>query len=140
MKALIQIAVLVVAGLIIAFVHPFGLAMPWQGGSAVPVTDAVLDIVSAQDFEIKTLDWGRPHPFTFVSADGEFTGRGHPATTCSDLRTALADWGRVTDIQRRSDGCDIEAQRGSMQADLKLRVDGSAARAIVIDLRVAHTD
>lgn len=140
MKALIQTASIVLVGVVIAFAHPFGLAMPWQGGSAVPVTDAVLDIVSSHDFEIKSLDWGRPHPFTFVRADGEFVTNGHPATACSEVRSSLASWGRVTAIDRRNDGCDIEARRGSLRADAQLRTDADVTGQLLIELVVRHTD
>lgn len=109
MKAFIQLLVLIAIAAVIAYLHPFHLVMPWQGGSSGPVNAAVSDIMRNTDFTYVDADWGRVTPFNYVKATGGFEGTADPTLACTELRLSLDSWGTVTGIERRDDGCHIEA-------------------------------
>ena len=88
-------------GLVIAYLHPFHLVMPWQTGEASEVNDAMLEIMGDTGFAALETDWGRTTPLNHVAATGVFEGEDDPALACSRLRLALDEWGVVTEIERR---------------------------------------
>ena len=140
MARVIQIILLMLVAIVIAVLHPFQLAMPWQTGSAAEVDFAALDIMRGYDFEITESNIGRLTPFNYVAAEDVYEARGNPAETCTALRQTLEDWGVVVGVERREDGCDIEAKGpGPMTAIVSVTENAEQRRDLRIDIRVQHT-
>jgi len=139
MKSIFQILGLLVVGAVIAYVHPFHLVMPWQSGDSGPVTAAVSDIMRDTEFTYVDADWGRVTPLNYVRATGGFEGTADPSLACSELRLRLDSWGTVTDIERRNDGCDIEATGpGPMVATITVQENPAERNDLRIDIEVQH--
>jgi len=138
-KTLIQLTVVGIMALVVAYLHPFHLVMPWQSGSATEVNDTMLAIMGPTPFTLIDADVDRATPFSYRAATGVYEGDDDPAMACSTLRLALDDWGMVTDIERRDDGCDIEASGpGPMVTSIELTENPDVRRALTIDVRVEH--
>lgn len=139
MKSFFQILGLFVVGAVIAYIHPFHLVMPWQSGDSGPVTAAVSDIMGDTGFAYVDADWGRVTPFNYVRATGGFEGTADPSLACSELRLNLDSWGTVTGIERRNDGCDIEALGpGPMVATITVQENPAEREDLRIDIEVQH--
>jgi hypothetical protein len=139
MKPIFQFLALVAVGLVIAYLHPFQLVMPWQGGEPGPVNAALSDIMDGTSLTYVEADWGRATPFNYVSATGGFEGRADPVATCTDLRLRLDRWGAVTEIERRDDGCDIEATGpGPMVATITVVPNPELRNDLRVDIEVQH--
>ena len=141
MQRIIMMLLVAALALAIATLHPFNLVMPWQGGEPGPVNAALSVIMDDTDFTPVEADWGRPTPFQYVRATATFEGDSDPALACSDLRLRVDNWGTVTDIERRNDGCDIAASGpGPMVAAITVTEDPEQRDRLRVDVRVEHRD
>ncbi len=139
MKAIMQLLGLIAVAAVVAYVHPFHLVMPWQGGEPGPVNAALSDIVDETDFTPIEADWGRVTPFNYVRATASFAAEADPALACAELRLSVDSWGTVTDIERRNDGCDIEATGpGPMVATVTVLESAERRNELRIDIEVQH--
>jgi len=140
MKKLVQIGVLLLVGLSITFLHPFGLVMPWQSGSPAPLDTTMQRIMAGDQYELTELNWGRITPFNTVAMTARYRTNGGAPTTCADLRRSLDDWGRVTDATVDSDSCEIGARGpGPITATIEVAMDPDSRRELQIDIRVQHS-
>ena len=140
MKRSIQIGIVLLLGIVIATLHPYQLVMPWQSGSPAPLDTTVVRIMAGDQYEMVESGWGRTTPFNYVALTARYRASGSAATTCTDLRRSLDDWGRGTEITRHDDGCEIEARGpGPMTVTVDLAVDPESRRNLDIEIRVQHT-
>ncbi len=139
MNRVIQIGIALLVGIVIALLHPFQLAMPWQSGSPAPLDTAILRIMAGDQYELVESNWGRITPFNYVAVTARYQATGSASTTCTDLRRSLDEWGRVSEITRQPDGCEIRARGpGPMTATIDLAMDPESRRTLHIEIRVQH--
>jgi hypothetical protein len=140
MKRLVQVGIVILLAIVIAYLHPFQLAMPWQSGRPGPLEITMHRIMAGDQYDLVESDWGRTTPLNYVAVTGQFRAVGATASTCTDLRLALDDWGRVSEITRHNDGCEIEARGpGPMTATIDVTEDPESRRSLRIEIRVQHS-
>ena len=140
MKRLVQIGIVILLGISIAFLHPLDLVMPWQSGRPGPLDITMHRIMASDQYELVESDWGRTTPFNYVAVTGQFRADGSASSICTDLRRSLDVWGRVSEITRHNDGCTIEARGpGPMMANIEITEDPELPGALRVEIRVQHT-
>lgn len=140
MRSLVRIGIVLLLGVVIALLHPFELVMPWQSGRPGPLEITMQGIMGGDEYELVESDWGRITPFNYVAVTGKFRANGQTASTCTDLRLSLDDWGRVSEITRHNDGCEIEARGpGPMTVTIAVAEDPESRSGLDIEIRIQHT-